>query len=95
MRFQPANISACRHLLTVGAEEAFELGHQAHQVKLLQEGFVLHSGVQLHDEAAGQGRQLVEKKKQNTHETASTGVFFGQFDVLSLKMGVFVHVSNS
>lgn len=56
-----------RHLLTVGAEQTFKLGHQAHQVELLQEAFVLHSRVQLHDKATGQGRQL-----ETTHEAAST-----------------------
>lgn len=45
--------SVARRLLTVGAEEALELGHQADQVELPQEAFVLHSCVQPHHEATG------------------------------------------
>lgn len=44
--------------LTVGAQEALELGHQADLVKLPQEPFVLYSRVKPHDEATGQGCQL-------------------------------------
>lgn len=40
-------------LLTVGAEKALKLGHQANQVKLPQEAFVLHSCIQPHDKTTG------------------------------------------
>lgn len=73
-------------LLTVGAQEALELGHQADLVKLPQETFVLYSCVKPHDKATGQGCQL----QQHT----SYGGVTHMFCTTALRVDEYRHVAE-